>query len=666
VPWRRRGGDDGSAGRHPAPPDRVTTVLMSTHSPRRALLALTVALCVGLPLGAPAVAGAQTAPETVDLIVRRDPGLDASERAEVRAAAGVSFDRRLRLADTEVVTVPAAQADAALSALRASPGVRWVQRDGVARAQSTGPDTYFDQLWGLHNTGQEVDGTWGTPDADMDVPEAWEQSTGSGVTVAVVDTGVDAEHPDLAGQIATNPGEMGPGRESDGEDDDHDGLVDNWRGYDFAADDNDPSDANGHGTHVAGTIAAVRDNDEGISGVAPDAMVLVLRALGDDGTGDWSAVADAFDYAGDLGVPVVNASLGGPGEMQVVSDAIAEHPNTLYVVAAGNDARNLNVDTYTPCQVPQPNVLCVGASDSNDAKAGFSNFSPLAVDVFAPGVNVLSTRLGTYWYNSGTSMATPHVAGEAALLLARHPSLSAGQIKQAILDSAEPKDALEAYGHGGGRANAAAAVALFDAGDGDADGHADTDDDCPSVADADQRDTDGDGAGDACDLTPRGPDSDHDGVVDMDDPCPFASGPLGGCPVPPSEPVAPVAGAPGGAPIGPPPVPPAPVAPAPVAAPLSTPRVGAVKAVAAGRATCRAGRCTRTVTVAATLAPGTRITGLVAQVRACRRGRCTWRTAARSATTKVKLPAGRYRLTVTASGPGGRVSKAVSVTVRGR
>jgi subtilisin family serine protease len=639
---------------------------MSTHSPRRALLALTVAVCAGLPLAAPAVAGAQTAPETVDLIVRRDPGLDASERAEVRAAAGVSFDRRLRLADTEVVTVPAAQADPALAALRASPGVRWVQRDGVARAQSTGPDPFFDDLWGLHNTGQVVNGISGTPDADMDVVEAWETSTGGGVTVAVVDTGVDADHPDLAGQIATNPDEMGAGREINGVDDDHDGLVDNSRGYDFAYDDPDPSDVRGHGTHVAGTIAARHGNGAGISGVAPDAKVLVLKALGDDGTGDWSAVADAFDYAGDLDVPVVNASLGGLGEVQVVSDVIAEHPDTLYVVAAGNDNLDLDTHAYTPCEVPHPNVLCVGAADSNDTKAGFSNFSPEAVDVFAPGVEVFSTLPGDdYWYYDGTSMATPHVAGEAALLLARHPSLDAGQIKQAILDSAEPKDALALYGHAGGRANAAAALASLDVADGDGDGYADGDDDCPSVADAQQVDTDGDGAGDACDLTPRGPDSDHDGVVDMDDPCPFASGPLGGCPVPPSEPVAPGAGAPGGAPIGPPPVAPAPVAPA-VAALPSTPRVGAVKAVAAGRATCRAGRCTRTVTVVATLAPGTRITGVVAQVRACRRARCTWRTAARSATAKVKLPAGRYRLTVTASGPGGRVSKAVSVTVRGR
>ena len=146
MPCRRRGGDDGSAGGNPEPPGRVTTVLTSTHIPRRALLALTVALGAGLPLAAPAVAGAQTAPDTVDLIVRRDPGLDADERAEVRAAAGVSFDRRLRLADTEVVTVPAARAEAALSALRASPGVRWVQRDGVAHAQAEGPDQFFDEL----------------------------------------------------------------------------------------------------------------------------------------------------------------------------------------------------------------------------------------------------------------------------------------------------------------------------------------------------------------------------------------------------------------------------------------------------------------------------------------------------------------------------------------
>ena len=666
--------------------------------PRQVLGAL--ALCAAaLPFGAPATAGAQTPQATVDLIVRRDAGLDAAERAEVRADAGVRFERRLRLADTEVVTVSADRAAAALDELRADPDVRWVQRDGRARAQAVTTDPWFGELWGLRNTGQSINhGVGGTADADMDVPEAWAQSTGAGVTVAVVDTGVDADHPDLQGQLATNAGEMGAGRESNGVDDDHDGLVDNWRGYDFEYADNDPSDLEGHGSHVAGTIAAHNGNGIGITGLAPDARILPLKALDDTGTGSWSAISDAFDYAGDIGLRVVNASLGGQGEVPVLSDVIASHPNTLYVVAAGNDDLDLDVETYTPCEVPQPNVLCVGASDFNDTKAWFSNHSPTSVDVFAPGVMVLSTSLDDYWYMGGTSMASPHVAGEAALLLARYPLLSALEVKEAIMKSAEPKAALADYGHNGGRANAQAALAFLADSDGDGvidgtdncpavanpdqadtdhdgtgdacdatvrgpdtdgDGRPDIDDNCPNVANPGQADADGDGAGDACDGTPRGPDGDLDGVADMDDACPTVPGVAAarGCPAVVSAPAAPV---------------PAPVAAAPIA-PESPARalpsvvrttIGALRTVGAGKPACRAGRCTRAVRVAAALSAGAKVTTVTAQAKVCKRGRCAWRTVARAAGTKVRLPAGRYRLTVTATGPGGKATKTVAVTVR--
>jgi hypothetical protein len=768
-----------------AGPTRTSAMTSFRLRTRVALGAL--ALCAAvLPSGVPATAGAQTSQGTVDLIVRRDAGLDAAARAEVRADAGVRFERRLRLADTEVVTVPTDRAAAALDELRADPDVRWVQRDGLAHAQAVTTDPWFGELWGLRNTGQSINlGAGGTADADMDVPEAWAQSTGAGVTVAVVDTGVDPAHEDLQGQLATNPDEMGDGREANDADDDHDGLKDNWRGYDFEYRDNDPSDVEGHGSHVAGTIAAHNGNGLGITGLAPDARILPLKALGDSGTGSWSAISDAFDYAGDAGIRVVNASLGGQGDLPALSDVIAQHPNTLYVVSAGNDNADLDVTSYTPCEVPQPNVLCVGASDFNDTKASFSNHSPTSVDVFAPGVMVLSMSLDDYWYMGGTSMASPHVAGEAALLLSRYPSLTALEVKDAIMQSAEPKAALADYGRDGGRANAQAALALVAAadadddgvpggadncpavanagqgdqdGDGagdacdarpdhddrdsDADGVADPDDNCQGVANAGQGDRDGDGAGDACDPTPDGPDpdgdgvgalvdncpavanagqadsdsdgagdacdatphgpdtdgdgradgvdncpgvqnagqadadhdgagdacdatprggdADHDGVADADDACPLAHGAAAarGCPVAASAPApapapAPVAGAP--------------LAPAPPAATLPSvvrTTIGSVRTVAAGRPACRAGRCTRTVSVAAALSPGAKVAKVVAQVKRCTRGRCAWRTVASSAAAKVKLPAGRYRLTVTATGPGGRAVKTVTVTVR--
>jgi subtilisin family serine protease len=411
------------------------------------LRALALVAGVAVPAAAPPPAGAA---DTVELVIRRDPGLTAAERSALRDDAGVRFERRVRLADAEVVTVPAADAEQALRDLRADPDVRWAQRDDGVSAQAVRTDPGFGYLWGLDNTGQTILGVAGDADADMDVPEAWTRSTGAGQTIAVVDTGADAAHADLAGQLATNAGEMG-GKETNGLDDDADGLVDNWRGYDFAYGDATPSDIDGHGSHVAGTIAAANGNGLGVTGVAPDARVLVLKALDDAGSGQWSDVANAFDYAGDIGVRVVNASLGGAGEVPVVSDVIAQHPNTLYVVAAGNTATNLDNQTYSPCEAPHANVLCVGASDSTDRRASFSSFSPTAVDVFAPGVDVLSTTGGSYAFMSGTSMAAPHVAALAALILAHRPGLTAAQVKQAIMVSSERRAALALFGADGDR-----------------------------------------------------------------------------------------------------------------------------------------------------------------------------------------------------------------------
>ncbi|HWT23348.1 MAG TPA: S8 family peptidase, partial [Solirubrobacteraceae bacterium] len=429
----------------------------------RALLSLAVCALAVLGAAAPAQAA-----DTVELIVGREPGLSAAERAALRADAGVEFERSLRLDHAEIVTVPAGRAAAALAALRADPDVRWAQRDGLVHAQAGTADPLFPYLWGLENSGRTIQGQAGLRDADMDVPAAWRTATGAGVTVAVVDTGVDASHPDLAGRLALNPGETGGGRETNGLDDDRNGLADDWRGYDFAYGDNDPDDVDGHGSHVAGTIAAANGNAAGVSGVAPDARILALKALDDTGTGTWSTIASAFDHAADTGARIVNASLGAPDYAPAIDAAISRHPNTLFVVAAGNDGLDLGGEIYYPCEAAQPNVVCVGASDNRDARAGFSNYGPSAVDVFAPGVSVLSTRLGDYWWLDGTSMAAPHVAGTAALLLSADSTLTAAELKAAILDSADRKEALAPYGRDGGRTNAAAALAAI-AGSGDGD-----------------------------------------------------------------------------------------------------------------------------------------------------------------------------------------------------
>ncbi len=402
-------------------------------------LALVVLAIVALPARA----------QADNIIVRRAPGLDYSERVDLRKDAGVKLVDTLSLPFTEVVRATKDTGDA-LAALNADPNVAYAELDRAVGALTN--DTYFSQLWALENTGQ----FGGLAGHDMDVPDAWQTTTGAGVTVAVVDTGVDATAADLAGQIAGDASDI----PDNGVDDDRNGYVDDTQGWDFVDGDNEPEDENAHGTHVSGTIAALAENGEGVAGVAPGAHVLPLRALDADGTGSDSTIAEAFDYAGDLGARIVNASLGGVGGSQTLTDAMASHPDTLYVVAAGNDGVNTDLTAFAPCTSPAPNVVCVGASNNRDVRASFSNYGATTVDLFAPGVTIESTWPGgTYKFLSGTSMAAPHVAGEAALALSADPAASTAQLKEALIASADPVAGLSTLSVAGGRANAAKAVA---------------------------------------------------------------------------------------------------------------------------------------------------------------------------------------------------------------
>ena len=387
-----------------------------------------------------------------DIIVKRAPGLSSAEQSDVRKDAGVRLVDTLSLPDTEVVR-PKQDTRAALAALNADPDVAYAEVDRPIGVLSA--DTYFSQQWALQNTGQYG----GIPGKDMSVPLAWQTSSGTGVLVAVVDTGVDASLADLAGQLAGNPDEI----PDNGIDDDGNGFVDDTQGWDFVADDNDPDDENDHGTHVTGTIAAAADNGIGIAGVAPGAKVLPVRALDSRGRGNDSTIAEAFDYAGDMGARIVNASLGAAGTSKTLTDAMERHPNTLYVVAAGNDNVNTDQTPYAPCTSPAANVVCVGASNNRDERASFSNYGRTTVDLFAPGVQILSLWAGGgYMSLQGTSMAAPHVAGEAALALAADPTVSTAQLKADLIASADPVDAFAPVSVSGGRADAAAAVADVD------------------------------------------------------------------------------------------------------------------------------------------------------------------------------------------------------------
>ncbi len=457
----------------------------------------------------------------VELVVRRDAGLSAAERADLRADAGVAHARMLAVPDAELVTVPAGRERQALAALNADPDVRYAEP--VVRYRVVSNDTFYDNLWGLENDGQPIgrDGERGRADADMDVPEAWGVSRGAGQTIAVVDTGIQETHPDLAGRIAAGARSFLGGS---------------------------ATDDNGHGTNVAGVIAAVADNGIGVAGVAPQATLLSLKALNASGDGGSAAISQALAFAGDAGIRVVNASISASEDAQIVRDAIAAHPQTLYVVAAGNDGANNDALPEYPCNYPLANIICVGGTTNQDEVASWSNYGATSVDVFAPGERIYTTQrnptmpsIPLFGWEDGTSMATPMVAAEAALMLASRPNLSTASLRQLLLQSVDPIPSAVGRSATGGRANAnkllRAAVA-----DADGDGVLDTLDNCPSTGNPSLADADADGAGDACDASPRGDDADGDAKPALDDRCPtVSSAEPDGCPKPVTPTVTPTA-----------------------------------------------------------------------------------------------------------------------------
>lgn len=285
----------------------------------------------------------------------------------------------------------------------------------------------------------DVDDFGGADDWNLNLvqaPEVWAQGfTGEGIVVAVVDTGVDGSHPELSSRMWVNPGEN-PGN---GIDDDGNGFIDDVYGWDFVESDNDPSDGNGHGTHVAGIIAAANDGF-GSTGVAFDATIMPVRVLDSNGAGSFYDVAAGIRYAVDNGAQVINLSLGGSYSSAVHSAlAYAGQHGVFVVAAAGNDGGAAPVYPAA-LSAELTNVLSVGAHDSNDTRAYFSNGvgASGAVQVAAPGVGVLSCLPGNrYSRLSGTSMAAPHVAGLAALALSANPALDPQTLRSLIVEGAD-------------------------------------------------------------------------------------------------------------------------------------------------------------------------------------------------------------------------------------
>ncbi len=341
--------------------------------------------------------------------------------------------------------------------LSASDLIDFVEFDQVIRADNISNDPRIGELWGLiGNNGINASGAWNI------------SSSASEVVVAVIDSGVDITHPDLSSVIWTNQDEIA----GNGIDDDGNGYIDDTNGWDFVFNDNSPEDGNGHGTHVAGTIAAIRNNNIGVAGVANNIKIMPLRFLDSSGNGFTNNAIAALNYAVANGAPISNNSWGGGGYSTSLFNAIesANQASHTFIAAAGNSGRNIDSDPSYPAAYNNTNIISVAAINSSGDLASFSNYGISNVDIAAPGVSILSTishqycgqTSGSDCYASlnGTSMASPHVAGVAALILGMKPGASPQEISSILSDSARPTNVLNGILAFGGELDAQAAVEL--------------------------------------------------------------------------------------------------------------------------------------------------------------------------------------------------------------
>jgi subtilisin family serine protease len=332
----------------------------------------------------------------------------------------------------------------------------------VYRPNSGTPnDPEFGNQWALNNVGQDG----GKEQADIGALIAWVKTQGSNkVVVAVLDSGVDYTHRDLVTNMWTRPDSMPQYA------DDELGTFDDLHGFDADANAGDPMDDNGHGTHCAGIIGAEGNNGEGIAGINWNVSIMPLKFLGRGGFGTTKDAIEAINYAIDrkqkgVNVRVINASWGSTQYSRALEDAIraAGDQGILFVAAAGNNGTDNDRRPHYPSNYDLPNVISVAALDRTDSMTSFSNFGTKTVHIAAPGRDILSTWLGNaYREASGTSMAAPHVAGVAALVLSQEPNLSVAKLRERLLGTVDKKSALEGKVGSGGRVCAADALGLKD------------------------------------------------------------------------------------------------------------------------------------------------------------------------------------------------------------
>lgn len=391
-----------------------------------------------------------------EVIVVFKPGIQEHEKDAVEDSRGDAKVKPLKGINGRLIKVsPRRGLGQAIQEYSADAKVLYAQPNYIYQAVETPAPTdyYFVLEWGLKNSGQLVNGSYGTSGADIEATLAWDRTKGdASIVVAVVDTGVDYTHQDLAANMWKNPGGICGGPAG-------------THGFNAILNTYDPKDDHGHGTHVAGTIGASGNNGLGIAGVNWLTSIMALKFLDSAGSGTTANAVSAIDFAvhakdAGINVRVINASWGGGPFDAALRDEIelANSKNILFVAASGNSGVSTDSTPFYPANYGidplTPNVISVAATDKNDLLASFSNYGASTVHLGAPGAEIVSTYPGNiYAYMSGTSMAAPHVSGAAALILSAAPSLSAAQLKAAILEKVDLLPSLSGKTIKGGRLN---------------------------------------------------------------------------------------------------------------------------------------------------------------------------------------------------------------------